>query len=158
MTRWIVSSIFASVLVWLSALSAAAQTDYQLLLLNQAGEEVTALVDGNLLRVTVDAGAPVAESTTLSLYLDQETNHLGDCQIPAGEQRCISAPIVTLGWYWGDDESIRPLRELYAMHDAASEGSPVGSIEVVVHPRPVVLVHGFTSSYSAWMDYLGPAG
>ena len=153
MIRVLASGVLAVVLVCVLLRTTAGQTTPQLRLLNQAGEAVTRLTDGDHVRLVVEALDAVQETTTISFYLDGGEQPIGVCQVPTGQRACLTGPIGTLGWYWDDQGQIVPERTIYATAQRFVAGTKVG-----VRPRPVVMVHGFGSNYSAWSDYLGPAG
>jgi pimeloyl-ACP methyl ester carboxylesterase len=135
----------------------SAQSSPQLTMRNQAGEAITSLTDGALVHFTIEAANPVAEATTYSIHLDRRANRLVDCRIPGGATTCTTAPVGTLGWFWEEGE-IAPTHMVHAANAALARWLPVASLEVRVSPRPVVLVHGFGSDYTTWLDYLGPSG
>jgi pimeloyl-ACP methyl ester carboxylesterase len=158
MTRILVSCAVAVLLVVFLIMSASAQPLNEITLSNQAGDTITSLTDGDLIRLTIELSEAVQEPITISFYLDSNTHHIIDCQILAGQRNCTSAPTGTLGWYWDRDAQVRPERMIYAIEYAVSGWRPIASLEVTVQSRPVVLVHGFGSTYTIWDSYLGPAG
>lgn len=158
MTRVFASCLLGLMLVLLLIFTASAQVLYRVSIINRAGDAITTLADGDLVQLSIELSQGVQEPATISFYLDRETHHLADCQIPAGERRCITAPVSTLGWYWNEDQEVEPVRNVYAINYVETGWQHVASQEIVVHSRPVVLVHGFGSSAIAWEDYLGPSG
>src|SRR5690606_38332533 len=60
----------------------------------------------------------------------------------------------TLGWAWSGTGARLPTRHL----ELRTKGEALVRLAVDVATRPVVLVHGFTSSASAWSSYGGPDG
>jgi pimeloyl-ACP methyl ester carboxylesterase len=162
MNRVFASCLLGVMLVLFLIFSASAQTygqgSGQITLLNQAGNAVTSLTDGDLVRLAIELPEVVSEPITISFYLDKETNHIGDCQIPSGERGCTTISIGTLGWYWNENQEVQPERFIYAIREADSGLQPVAPLGISVRPRPVVLVHGFGSSYTTWEGYLGPSG
>lgn len=131
---------------------------YEITLLNQAGEPVEQLTDGDRVRIAIEVDEARDAATTFSFYLDPDVLHLDNCQIPAGDQRCTTPVIETLGWYWDEDERIRPQRLIYAIDYAETGWVAVATREVTIEPRPVVVIHGYTSTYATWEEYLGPSG
>ncbi|MCC6456268.1 MAG: hypothetical protein IT328_15040 [Caldilineaceae bacterium] len=169
MTRVLVSCLLSAVLVFCLIIFTSAQTygqeADQVTLLNQAGDAVTTLTDGDLVRLAIELPEAVSEPVTISFYLDRETNLLGDCRVPDGERSCMTAPVGSLGWYWNENQEVQPERLIYAIAsdlaaaDRAAVGlRPLAPLQISVRPRPVVLVHGFGASYTTWEKYLGPSG
>jgi pimeloyl-ACP methyl ester carboxylesterase len=136
---------------------AVAQSAPRLTLLNQAGERITTLTDGALVRFSVEVDAPVADQTTYSIHLERRANHLATCRIPAGATTCTTAAVGTLGWYWQEGE-VMPERTVQVAVTVLARWVPLASMQVGVQPRPVVLVHGFGSDATTWNRYLGPSG
>jgi pimeloyl-ACP methyl ester carboxylesterase len=158
MTRIFVSCAVAVALVILLLVSASAQPPSEITLLNQADNATSTLTDGDLIRLKIDLPEAVQESIIISFYLDSNTHHVTDCTIPRGGRSCTTAPVGTLGWYWDRNEHVKPDRIVYAIEYAVSGWVPIASLDVTVNPRPVVLVHGFGATYTAWNGYLGPSG
>jgi pimeloyl-ACP methyl ester carboxylesterase len=148
---------FPAAIPFLAVRPVAAQASPQLAMLNQAGERITTLTDGALVRFEITLSRAVNEETTYSLHLDRRSNEIGECRILAGETTCTTAPIGTLGWYWEADK-VRPERTIHAADAALTRWSPTVSLGISINPRPVVLVHGFGSDYTTWLSYLGPSG
>jgi len=135
---------------------AHSQTDpAQITLLDRSGEVVTSLIDGNRSQLRSKLGA--AENTEVKVvfsFSDQATP-IAECVIPAGKDSCETTPFHALGWYWETDGSATPERMITASVDGAQV---MGSLNLSVAPRPVVMVHGFNSNYKTWTAYLGPQG
>ena len=158
----VLASIFVGVflsvaLVMLSSNATLAQRSSQVTMLNQAGEVITTLTDGDLVRFSVEVAQPVAEPVTFSVHLDRAVNQLATCRIPVGSRNCTTAPVGTLGWYW-EEGTVTPERAIHVTNAALRRWLPVASEEITVRPRPVVMVHGFGSDYTTWLSYLGPSG
>lgn len=157
MTRMLAALLLGAVIVMLASSAVSAQRSPEVTLLNQAGDAITALTDGDLVRVYVAVAQSVNEAATFSVHLDRAANRLVDCQIPAGARNCTTAPVGTLGWYW-DDGKVQPERTIHLANAALARWLPVASVDFNVRPRPVVMVHGFGSDYTVWLSYLGPSG
>ena len=158
MARIVMACVVAMALVTLLMVSASAQPANEITLLNQADNATSTLTDGDLIRLAVELPEAVRESIITSFYLDSNTHHIADCTIPTGGRGCTTAPVGTLGWYWDHNEQVKPNHTVYAIEYAISGWLRIASIEVSVNPRPVVLVHGFGSTYTIWNSYLGPSG
>lgn len=135
-------------------LSVSAQSTGQLLVLDRAGNSVMTLTDGNQIRLSLQLADAVQSATPIFFYIDTDTQSIGECQIPVDGKGCTTAPFSALGWYWDDDGQIAPVRTLYAT--TLRRNIAVATINV--QPRPVVMVHGFGSDFTAWSEYQGPSG
>ncbi len=80
---------------------------------------------------------------------------VGECTIPSGQSSCDSPPVTTLGWHWEANGLVAEQRTIQASAEDALLGN---SDMITILPRPVVMVHGFSSSWQAWENYLGPQG
>ncbi len=158
MMRVLASFAVGGMLLILVVMPMSAQEIAEVTLSNRDGDAISRLTDGNLIRLTIELPKPVDEETVLSFYLDEDTHHLVDCQIPTGDRRCTTAAIGTLGWYWDENEQLKPERNLYVINYEATGWQPIASMNITVHPRPVVMVHGFGANYTTWDTYLGPTG
>jgi pimeloyl-ACP methyl ester carboxylesterase len=157
MRRLLAAFAVGFVLALWTTFSAWAQTSPQLTILNQAGDEITTLTDGALVRLSIEVADAVQEPTTFSFYLDRRANLIADCRIPSGARSCTTDPVGTLGWYW-EENKVMPKRALSAANAGLARWLPVATRDIALIPRPVVLVHGFGSDYHTWANYLGPSG
>ncbi len=132
------------------------QTDApQMRLLDRNGKSVTSIVDGNRIHLRFELNSPVEAETKIAFTSPNLTKPIAECAIQASSQSCETVPFFALGWYWDPDGSPKPERRITASMD----GTPAeGSLNVSVKPRPVVMVHGFNSTYKTWTAYLGPQG
>ncbi len=158
MTRILMSCTLGVALFAVLIMSASAQAAPQLAVLNRAGDPTGSLTDGDTVRLAVELPEAVQEATIISFYLDNNTLHLADCEIPVGRRRCATALLDSLGWYWLHGGQVAPERLVYAIEYEVSGWVPIASLGVAVAPRPVVLVHGFGAKYTSWDNYLGPSG
>jgi pimeloyl-ACP methyl ester carboxylesterase len=117
------------------------------------GALLTSLVDGNRaqLRVTLASALDASSDVTFSLAGIDTT--IAVCSVPAGQRQCDSAPFSTLGWHWNPDGSAQPQRVINA---SAGNRVIASSSPIAVKPRPLVMAHGFNSSWETWAAYLGP--
>lgn len=135
---------------------AASQTDApELLVLSSGGQALRAIVDGNqiVLRLTLSSAATA--QTDVNFTLPGIATPIAACGILVGQRTCDTAPVSTLGWRWNADGSAQPQRQIEAR---ARDGLFAVSAPIVVSPRPVVMAHGFNSSWETWSTYLGPQG
>lgn len=127
----------------------------QILLLDRDGDVITSIVDGNQIRLRIRLDADVNAQSRIAFTTPNVDGPLAECVIQTGSDSCDTPPFHALGWYWDPDGSAQPQRTIHA----SVNGSQVpGSLTVNVIPRPVVMVHGFNSDYTAWTNYLGPNG
>ncbi|MDX2032136.1 MAG: alpha/beta fold hydrolase [Blastocatellia bacterium] len=142
--------------------------------LNRQGAEAAAITDGDevKLKVAIDHEAEMA--TAVAFTIGEESRQVGACIIPMGKQECeISLP--ALGWYWSKGPRPKSPAEWYFAGSGRAEierelkaapndpGLPptlkfseVKKIRIA--PRPVVLVHGFTSNSATWKSYTSQEG
>ncbi len=127
-------------------------TSGQVQVLNRDGNPINELTDGNkvVLRILLDN---LSASNSHVIFLIGETQ-VADCVIPNGKKDCTSEPIYSLGWYWDVNGASAPQRSLRA----TINNIEAANIILTIKPRPVVMVHGFASSWEAWKNYLGPLG
>ncbi|PWB75265.1 MAG: hypothetical protein C3F07_05910 [Anaerolineales bacterium] len=127
----------------------------QISLLDRSGKTVTSIIDGNQVRLRIRLDADVNAQTRIAFTTPNVDGPLAECVIQTGSDSCDTPPFHALGWYWDPDGSAQTQR----MIQASVNGSQAsGSLTVNVIPRPVVMVHGFNSDYTAWTNYLGPNG
>ena len=133
----------------------AAQAAARIEALDRQGKPLTSLVDGNHIRLRITLDEAVGQASQVSFNLDTAGLPVASCTIHAGEKSCQSEIFPALGWYWGFDKTASAQHTVLATVDGtAVEGNAIFDIA----PRPVVLVHGFNSDYTAWANYLGPQG
>jgi len=115
----------------------------------------TAFADGDELRLKVSGLSRVAQPTIVTFTLDNATPPVTQCTLAVGSDNCATEPFLSLGWYWDTHGQPQPRRRLIATSPALTEPT---SLDIVIAPRPVVLVHGLNSSATSWRAYLGPHG
>jgi pimeloyl-ACP methyl ester carboxylesterase len=127
----------------------------QIALLDRDAYTVTSIVDGNQVRLRIRLDADVSGEARVAFTTQNVDGPLAECVIQTGSDSCDTPPFPALGWYWNPDGSAQPQRTIHA----SVNGIQVpGSLTVNVIPRPVVMVHGFNSDFTAWTNYLGPNG
>lgn len=127
----------------------------QIVLLNQTGRETASIFDGNRVQLRLELGVAVTAEARIDFVSPGLAEPVAECVIEAGEDTCETPPFHALGWSWNPDGSAAPERMISASLNGVQ---PLVSLTVSVAPRPVVMVHGFNSSYKAWTAYLGPQG
>jgi pimeloyl-ACP methyl ester carboxylesterase len=142
-------------IITLSAGASPARAAARIEVLDRQEKPVTKLVDGNHIRLLITLEEAVAQASQVSFDLETIDFPVANCTIQAGDKSCQSEIFPALGWYWGPDGVASAQRTVMAVVDSSAvEASAV----IEVAPRPVVLVHGFNSDYTAWANYLGPQG
>jgi len=133
----------------------AQPTGIQITLLDRLGQPTTSIIDGNLISLKIEFSEPLTDSTQVEFLLEGLNDPVMDCHIPAGDRSCESASFSALGWYWNPDGTPAPQRTLSARLNGQQAEA---SLNVVIVPLPVVMVHGFNADFHAWDNYLGPQG
>jgi len=127
----------------------------EVLLLSPRGLPLDHLTDGDDLRLRIALPENAAQAMQVSFTLAESGTPLGECTVEAGRDRCDSETFDTLGWSWAPGGL--PVKQRTIQANAGGKVL-ASSMPVPVAPRPVVLVHGFLSSWQAWENYLGPNG
>lgn len=123
--------------------------------LDAEGTAITRLVDGSSVRLRVSLSNPVEQNAQVIFRLAGLDADLANCQVAARKNTCESEPVRTLGWHWNPDGTAAPERIILAYLDGEAA---VQSQSIRIEPRPVVMVHGFSSDWRAWQNYLGASG
>ncbi len=109
-------------------------------------------MDGNTIQLRISL---VSQAGPVDFYLRGLPAPVASCAVKSGEKSCATSPFSASGWYWNPDGVAQPNRVL----SASSSGETLkGELSVEVRPRPVVMAHGFASSWETWGKYLGPQG
>ncbi len=124
--------------------------------LDRSGKSIQALTDGDQVQLEIRLSSPAASAQEITFTFQGEPGDLAVCTVPGGQAQCRTDPLLTLGWRWGENGASRPARTLEARDAAGNTLGASGSISVA--PRPVILVHGFISTWETWKSYLGPQG
>jgi pimeloyl-ACP methyl ester carboxylesterase len=149
-------ALFTVVLVFTQTTPTRAQsTSARISMLDRNNRPVTSLVDGNQVSLGIELSADAGAAMQVDFLLAGVDAPVASCSIPRGDRVCRSASFSALGWFWNADGLSQLQREVAARGNGEQLA---GSLTVNVAPRPVVLVHGFTSDYTAWVNYLGPQG
>lgn len=117
-----------------------------------SGEIVTALTDGNTVRLRATLAKPAARAVEVNFRLESEP--VGRCMIAARAKQCDTPAFSALGWYWSPQGLASPQRTLTA---SLSTGAS-GVLDLHIAPRPVVFLHGFIASAKKWIPYTKPNG
>lgn len=123
--------------------------------LNAKGEAVDRLTDGASIRLRLDMERPPDSDQVARFALDGSQASIASCSLNKGSNSCTTEPFTTLGWYWSDAGDPSPGRTITASLDGLS---PMAAVPIQMGARPVVMVHGFASTWEAWTRYVGPSG
>jgi pimeloyl-ACP methyl ester carboxylesterase len=151
---FLVLLIFISILPGSMAAHSQAASP-EVLLLNPRGLPIDHLIDGDELRLRITLPENAMEGLRVSFTLAETGASLGECTIEPGRDRCDSETFDALGWSWDAGGTLVQQRAVQA---SSSGRALANSPAIPVAPRPVVMVHGFTSDWRAWENYLGPNG
>ena len=127
----------------------------EVLLLNTRGLQVDHLIDGDEVRLRITLPENAAQTMQVSFTLVGPGTQLGECTVEVSRDRCDSETFDTLGWSWDAGGVLVKQRAVQA---SAGSTTLATSNPVPVAPRPVVMVHGFSSDWRAWENYLGSNG
>lgn len=126
-----------------------------ILILDRDQKPVTRITDGDQIRLQISLGEKAGAPISAEFQLEQAGQPIASCQIPAGASQCKTGPLAALGWRWQSNGQVMPWRTIWA----SGPGLPDSLNTVLqVDARPVVMVYGFSSDWTAWKNYLGPNG
>jgi pimeloyl-ACP methyl ester carboxylesterase len=124
-------------------------------ILNQNSLPLDHLTDGDDIRLRLTLPEKTGQSIQVSFNLAGLDTRLAECTVASGGDRCQTEPFASLGWHWNPGGS--PVEQRVV--EAHANGALLGSSDPIpVAARPVVMVHGFSSNWKAWTNYLGPGG
>lgn len=147
--------ICLSNLILTPALASLAQAESASLeVLDHTGQPTHQVVDGDQVSLRLTLTKAVTQATPVGFRLESTGLEISRCDIQQGEASCQSDPFDTTGWYWDPGGIAQPERSL----EAVFEGQAAVLATIQVRPRPVVFVHGFSSNWQAWSNYIGPQG
>jgi pimeloyl-ACP methyl ester carboxylesterase len=146
-----ISSLLASALPQPAAVSAAA-----LQVVGDDGAPLSRLTDGDPVRLRLMLPEPSSQAFPVVFSLEGSDQPVAECTILQGAADCESPAFATTGWYWQAGGIAAPSRSVLAK--ASDSDGVIAAATIEIAPRPVVMVHGFSSSWEAWVNYLGPSG
>ena len=119
------------------------------------GSALSRITDGDTVRLRLTLAEPSVVSLPFEFSLGSDGPRVATCTIAAQATACESEAFITLGWYWsGTSASGGPT----VLAHAAGAADILGEATLAIAPRPVVMVHGFSATWEAWANYLGPTG
>jgi pimeloyl-ACP methyl ester carboxylesterase len=134
--------------------SATAQAIAQITLLDTEGAPTLHIPDGNRISLRLELSEAVEQGMQVTFSLDDPIQVVAICTVPQGERTCQTEPFATLGWSWSRGSETGS----HTVQAYIEDGQNLAEIKLQVDARPVVMVHGFSSSWEAWQNYLGPDG
>ncbi len=124
-------------------------------ILNRSGNAATQITDGDTVQLQITLPQPVTTAQTITFKIDDQNVTVGSCVIENGAA-CQADSFLSLGWHWDAGGVAKNTRVIKAYDNG---NNLLGQSEsITVKPRPVVLVHGFISSWDAWSAYLNSNG
>ena len=128
----------------------------EVVILNRSDQPTLKITDGDTIHLQIKLSQASPKEELITFTLGEQGSVVGTCIIAAEKDTCQTESFLSLGWYWDADGTAQKSRVVNA-HDSAN--SPLGQSDALqVLPRPVVLVHGFISTWDTWKPYLGPDG
>jgi len=124
-------------------------------ILDKKGEAITQLTDGDTIRIRLEVPSKAEQQTLVSFRLIGLDQDITECTLQVGQSGCVSGSFASLGWFWNQNGQPQPERVVQALANRTVI-STSNTIQIVA--RPVVMVHGFSSNWEAWLKYLGPQG
>jgi pimeloyl-ACP methyl ester carboxylesterase len=117
--------------------------------LGRDGQARTEITDGDGIQLRAILPAKATVTTSVEFFISGFDSAVAACTVNAGADACLSEVFPALGWYWLPEHRLI----------AEVRGQPLpGEVVLEIAPRPVVMVHGFISSWETWKSYLGADG
>lgn len=127
---------------------------HKLEVLDRDGQPTTSITDGDLIQLRLTFENPVSAQMEVAFTLEGEKEPVSQCVISQDQDSCETSAFSSLGWHWNSAGQPQPERTLHA----GGTGVVPFTTVLQVSARPVVMVHGFISSWEAWKNYLGADG
>lgn len=125
-------------------------------IINRSGQSTARITDGDMIRLQVKLSQTFSQQEKITFTLGDQGAVVGDCIISEGGDTCQTESFLSLGWYWDAGGAAQRIRVVNAYRSGNSFLGQSEALEVL--PRPVVMVHGFISSWDSWKAYLGADG
>jgi pimeloyl-ACP methyl ester carboxylesterase len=139
----------------LSPMPASASSTGTLEVLGPDGAALSRMTDGDTVHLRLTLAEASSNALPVQFSLGVGGPIVGTCSIAAQATACETDPLTALGWYWTDANSAGSLTVLA---HAAGSAEILGQASLSIATRPVVFVHGFSATWEAWTNYLGPSG
>jgi len=132
----------------------AQETGNPIRLFDKNHQPANKIIDGDTIQLAITLPSQVTTITQVGFILDDSSKPVTECSVPAGKDSCETPPFMSPGWYWQNGTP----KETRAVSALVADEPFTHVVSIQVSPRPVVRVHGFSSTYTAWANYLGPDG
>ena len=120
------------------------------------GSTLSRITDGDAVRLRLTLTAPSHEPLPVTFSLGSDGPLVVTCAIVQEGVACETETFASFGWYWSSGSPASGRLTLQAR--AGEPALVLAEASLDVAPRPVVMVHGFSSTWEAWTNYLGPSG
>jgi pimeloyl-ACP methyl ester carboxylesterase len=160
MFRYRILAIIVMLLVGPATPTVAQAQEPLIVILDRDGTPTTQITDGNGLTIRLEGMETAAIGRQVRFILEPGARLVGECTVPAEQTLCEIEGIFSSGWYWETGGLALPERTIHAEVERVGLEAEIRPAPVTINisPRPVVMVHGFSSSWEAWSMYLGPQG
>jgi pimeloyl-ACP methyl ester carboxylesterase len=140
----------------LASTPARASATGKLEVLGLGGSALSRITDGDAIRLRLTLTSPSHEALPVTFSLGSDSPQVGACVIAQEGVACETETFASFGRYWSRGS---PASGKVTIEARAGEPALVlAEASLDVAPRPVVMVHGFSSTWEAWANYLGPTG
>src|SRR5215213_6970280 len=99
-------------------------------ILNRASEVITALTDGDGIRVQITLAQPAPQQQAVTFTLDDTSLPAGSCDVQSGDRTCTTDLFPSLGWYWNADGTAKNTRIVQAKNNNGERLGASGPIAV----------------------------
>lgn len=131
-------------------------TNSEVAILNRSNQPTSKITDGDMIQLQIKLSQASPKEELITFTLDEQGAVVGDCVITQGGDTCQSESFLSLGWHWDAGGVAHNTRVVNAYRSGNNYLGQSDALEVL--PRPVVMVHGFISTWDAWKAYLGADG
>jgi len=158
-------ALFVSIIISLGLTSLVhGQADnIKIQIFDKEGRPITTLIDGNQVKLSIEVALPVNLDTTVGFQVNGIDTPVAECTILSGKRNCESDYFSTLGWFWNPDGTQQSQRTIHPrlinqQNGEGELGNQTEDLTISILSRPVVMVHGFNSTWQTWTNYLGSQG
>lgn len=149
MKRILIPFLIVLVCLGFSSRPVRGQSGAGVSVLGRDGSVKAKITDGDGIQLRATLPVKATEAAPVEFFVFGFDAPVAVCTVEAGADSCLSAVFPALGWYWLPEHRVA----------ATVNGQPLpGEATLEIAPRPVVMVHGFISSWETWQAYLGEQG
>ena len=117
-------------------------------IINRSGQSTARITDGDMIRLQVKLSQTFSQQEKITFTLGDQGAVVGDCIISEGGDTCQTESFLSLGWHWDAGGTAQNTRVVNAYRSGNNYLGQSDALEVL--PRPVVMVHGFISTWDSW--------